>query len=116
MAKEKLIFPYFSNRTSTSLFNLAGILRFFAGIFLIYHAIVDIPQNLRNPGSNLGLLGFSSLQTLECLGRIPYVWDKIYARYQLFAICLIYFIVSVIYSLPYIKKIFMPKDNLKTKG
>ena len=112
----KLIFPYLSNRVSASLFNIAGLLRILAGLLLIYQAINNIPQNAKNPESNLGLFGFTALQTVECLGRIPYVWDKIYARYQLFAMSTIYFLVSAIYSLPYIKKLMTPRDDLKMKG
>ena len=113
--RTKLIFPYLSNRVSASLFNVAGILRIIAGLFLLYQAVKNIPQNEINPQSNFGLLIFTSLQTVECIARIPYVWDKIYARYQLYAMAFIYFIISIIYFQPYIKKLITLKFHKKNQ-
>ena len=100
----KRIFPYLSNQVSITLFNIAGILRVFAGLFLLGQAIKDIPTNNQNPTRNMGLLGFCFLQALECLARIPYIWDKYWARYQLYVMTIIYFIVSGIYFYPLLNK------------
>ena len=104
MTSTNRIFPYFSNQVSITLFNTAGVLRIFAGLFLLGQAIKGIPTHNQNPTRNIGLLGFCFLQALECIGRIPYVWDKYWARYQLYVMTTIYFIVSGIYFYPIFKK------------
>ena len=112
MTSTKRIFPYLSNQVSITLFNSAGVLRILAGLFLLGQAIKDIPNQSQNPTKNIGLLGFCFLQALECVGRIPYVWDKYWARYQLYVMSIIYFIVSGIYLYPIIKN-YINKNTKK---